>query len=34
MLGVAWTIADLDGMERPGRHEVARALMLRNGVAA
>ncbi|MBC9928035.1 MULTISPECIES: YifB family Mg chelatase-like AAA ATPase [unclassified Leucobacter] len=33
-LKVAWTIADLDGMERPGRHEVARALMLRNGVAA
>jgi magnesium chelatase family protein len=33
-LKVAWTLADLNGMERPGRNEVARALVLRNGVGA
>ncbi|MBK0420071.1 YifB family Mg chelatase-like AAA ATPase [Leucobacter sp. CSA1] len=30
-LRVAWTIADLEGKERPGRQELARALVLRGG---
>jgi magnesium chelatase family protein len=33
VLRVAWTIADLAGIERPGRSEVARALVLRGGDA-
>lgn len=31
VLRVAWTIADLSGSERPGRAEIARALLLRGG---
>lgn len=30
-LRIAWTIADLAGRDRPGRHEIARALVLRGG---
>lgn len=33
-LRVAWTIADLEGRDRPGRPEIARALMLRGGDAS
>jgi magnesium chelatase family protein len=35
-LRIAWTLADLDGVDRPGREHVARALVLRTsaGVAA
>ncbi|WP_449281603.1 YifB family Mg chelatase-like AAA ATPase [Leucobacter sp.] len=33
VLRVAWTLADLDGTERPGRNELARALVLRGGDA-
>lgn len=31
VLRVAWTVADLAGRDRPGRHEVSRALVLRGG---
>lgn len=31
VLRVAWTIADLDGCDRPGRREISRALVLRGG---
>ncbi|RGE21542.1 YifB family Mg chelatase-like AAA ATPase [Leucobacter sp. wl10] len=34
VLRVAWSIADLAGLERPGRNEVARALVLREGGSA
>lgn len=33
ILRLGWTIADLDGKERPGRAELARALALRGGGA-
>ncbi|MDN4477199.1 YifB family Mg chelatase-like AAA ATPase [Demequina sp. SYSU T00039] len=34
VLRVAWTLADLDGVESPRRDHVARALVLRQGVTA
>jgi magnesium chelatase family protein len=30
-LRLAWTIADLDGLDRPGRAEVGEAIQLRMG---
>jgi len=32
-LRVAWSIADLDGVDRPGRAQIGRALLLRTGAA-
>ncbi|MBQ1060072.1 hypothetical protein KBX43_04935 [Micromonospora sp. C41] len=32
-LALAWTIADLDGRDRPGRDDVAEAIQLRTGEA-
>lgn len=32
VLRLAWSVADLNGIERPGRTEIARALALRGGV--
>ena len=34
VLRVAWTLADLDEVDRPGADEVDEALYLRTGVAA
>ncbi len=34
VLRLAWTIADLDGVERPGEDQVGRALLLRQAAAA
>jgi magnesium chelatase family protein len=33
VLKVAWTIADLDGADRPGADQVGRALLLRQAAA-
>jgi magnesium chelatase family protein len=32
VLRVAWSIADLDGVDRPGRDQLGRALYLRKGI--
>lgn len=34
VLRLAWTMADLDGIDRPGRDQVGRALFLKRGYAA
>lgn len=34
VLRVAWTLADLDGVDRPGRTQLGRALLFRTGAAA
>ena len=34
VLRLAWTIADLDGVDRPGEEQVGRALLLRQAAGA
>jgi len=34
VLRIAWTMADLSGIDSPTRHEVGRALLLKNGIIA
>ena len=34
VLRLAWTIADLDGVDRPGEDQVGRALLLRQAAVA